>query len=219
MRVAILGSGMVGQAIGTRLVERGHDVRMGSRTAQGPAVQWADAAGDRASAGDFADAAGFGELIVNATAGSVSLDALRQAGEANLNDKILLDAANPIDTSRGDGPVVLAIANTDSLAEQIQRAFPSVRVVKALNTMNAAVMVNPEIVQGDHVVFMSGDDDTAKQEVSRLLGEFGWTSERIIDLGALATARGTEGLLPLWVSIWRTLGGRSFNFAICTGAG
>jgi 8-hydroxy-5-deazaflavin:NADPH oxidoreductase len=218
MRVAVLGSGMVGQAIASRLVELDHEVRMGSRTAGGPAADWALQAGETASAGDFADAAAFGELIVNATAGAVSLAALQQAGKANLAGKTLLDIANPIDSSRGDGPVTLTVANTDSLAEQIQRAFPSVQVVKALNTMNSAVMVHPEIVRGDHVVFLSGDHERAKQAVAGVLASFGWPAERIIDLGALATARGTEALLLLWLAVWRTVGAGQFNFAVNRGA-
>jgi 8-hydroxy-5-deazaflavin:NADPH oxidoreductase len=214
MRIALLGSGMVGQAIASRLVELDHEVRMGSRTAGGPAADWAREAGATASAGDFADAAAFGELIVNATAGAVSLAALRQAGEANLAGKTLLDIANPIDGSPGDGPVTLAVANTDSLAEQIQRAFPSTQVVKALNTMNCAVMVHPEIVGGDHVVFVSGDHDRAKRAVAGILESFGWPAQRIIDLGPLTSARGSEALLLLWLPVWRTVGGGHFNFAI-----
>ena len=152
---------------------------------------------------------------MNATAGSASLDALRQAGEANLADKVVLDVANPIDSSSGDGSVALTVANTDSLAEQIQRAFPSIRVVKALNTMNCAVMVDPGIVEGDHVVFVCGDQATAKAQAVHLLEAFGWPPQRIMDLGGLAAARGTEAALLLWLAIWRTLGTGNFNFGIC----
>jgi len=213
MRVGVLGSGMVGRTIASRLLELGHEVRMGSRTAGGPAAQWAAGAGGSASAGDFAAAATFGELVVSATAGAGSVDALTQAGEANLAGKVLLDVSNPIDTG-GPGPVTLTVANTDSLAEQIQRAFPKARVVKALNTMNCAVMVRPEAVPGEHVVFVSGDDHQAKQAIAQLLESFGWPEARIIDLGGLATARGTEGYLLLWLAIWQAVGPGQFNIVI-----
>lgn len=212
MRVGVLGSGIVGRTIASRLLELGHEVRMGSRTTGGAAGQWAADAGESASAGDFAAAAAFGALVVNATAGASSLEALAQAGETNLADKVLLDVSNPINTT--GGPVTLTVANTDSLAEQIQRAFPEARVVKALNTMNCAVMVRPEIVPGAHVVFVSGDDHQAKQAITQLLESFGWPAARIIDLGALATARGTESYLLLWLAILQAVGRGQFNIAI-----
>jgi predicted dinucleotide-binding enzyme len=214
MRVAVIGSGMVGEAIADRLLELGHEVRMGSRIAEGPAAEWAARAGERASCGDFAQAAGFGELVVNATAGSRSLDALARAGEKHLAGKVLLDVANPLSSGEGAAAVTLTVANTDSLAEQMQREFPGARVVKALNTMNCKVMVRPEIVPGEHVAFLSGDDGDAKRLVTELLRSFGWPPARILDLGGLATARGTEAFLLLWLSIWRSLGQGDFNLAI-----
>jgi len=214
MRVGVLGSGMVGRTIASRLLELGHEVRMGSRTTGGPAGQWAADAGESASAGDFADAAAFGELVISATAGASSLDALAQAGEANLADKVLLDVSNPINLAGEPGAVTLTVANTDSLAEQIQRAFPEARVVKALNTMNCAVMVRPDIVSGAHVVFVSGDDHQAKQAITQLLESFGWPAAQIIDLGALVTARGTESYLLLWLAISQAVGQGQFNIAI-----
>jgi predicted dinucleotide-binding enzyme len=216
MRIGILGSGMVGRALGSRLVEVGYEVRMGSRTEAGPAG-WATATGGAASASDYAGAATFGELIINATPGAVSLQALGQAGAANLAGKVLLDVANPIDPS-SNGQMALSVANTDSLAEQIQRAYPTVRVVKALNTMNCEVMVRPDMVGGDHVVFVSGDDPEAKARVAGLLGSFGWPPARILDLGGLATARGTEAFLLLWLSIRRLPGQGDFNIVIARAA-
>ncbi|MGC8785631.1 MAG: NADPH-dependent F420 reductase, partial [Armatimonadota bacterium] len=148
MNIGILGTGMVGQAIGAKLVELGHEVRMGSRTADNEkAAQWVAAHGPRASQGTFADAAKFGELLFNCTAGVASLQALEMAGAANLKGKILVDVANPLDFSRGMPPS-LAVCNTDSLGEQIQLAFPEARVVKTLNTVNCNVMVNPALVRG-----------------------------------------------------------------------
>lgn len=218
MRVGVVGSGTAGRAIASRLVELGHDVRMGSRSAEGPAAEWAAAAGERASAGDFAAAAAFGELVVNATAGSRSLEALGQAGEAALAGKVLLDVSNPISPAGGDGPVTLSIANSDSLAEQIQRAFPQARVVKALNTMNCTVMVRPDLVPGEHVVFVSSDDREAARSVTAVLESFGWPPARIVDLGGLATARGTEAYLLLWLPLWQALGHAQFNIGIARGA-
>jgi 8-hydroxy-5-deazaflavin:NADPH oxidoreductase len=216
MRVGVLGSGMVGEAIGARLLEIGHEVRMGSRTADGPALQWARTVGDGASAGDFQDAASFGEVIVNATAGGVSLAALRQAGSANLDGKVLIDIANPLSSEHGP-PVTLTVANTDSLAEQIQREYPSALVVKTLNTMNCSVMVHPEAVPGDHVVFLSSNDPQAKRVTSELLSAFGWPAENIVDLGGIETARGTEAFLLLWLPLWQTVGTGRFNIAIHRG--
>jgi predicted dinucleotide-binding enzyme len=144
MRIGILGTGMVGQAIGSKLIQLGHEVKMGSRTADNEkATQWVKANGVRASQGTFADAAAFGEILFNCTAGMASLDALRMAGPANLKDKILIDIANPLDFSKGMPPT-LAICNTDSLGEQIQRAFPDVKVVKTLNTMNCLAETGKE---------------------------------------------------------------------------
>lgn len=214
MRIGVIGSGMVGTGLASRLVQVGHEVRMGSRTADGGAASWADSAGPAASVGDFADAARFGELVINATAGAHSLEALDQAGTSNLAGKVLLDVANPIATPAADGPVTLAVANTDSLAEQIQRRFPQTRVVKSLNTMNADVMVHPELVAGEHVVFVSGDDAAAKQTVTGLLGSFGWKDHQIVDLGTLVTARGTEAYLLIWLSIWQAVRQPHFNIQI-----
>lgn len=212
MRVGVLGSGMVAVALADRLLELGHEVRMGSRVTGGPASSWAESGGERARSGDFAAAAEFGELVINATAGASSLDALRQASAQNLAGKVLLDVANPISAAEGSGPVT--VANTDSLAEQIQREFSAARVVKALNTMNCKVMVRPEIVPGEHVVFLCGDDNGAKQTVGQLLVSFGWPEARIIDLGGLVSARGTEAFLLIWLAIWRSLGQGEFNIAV-----
>jgi predicted dinucleotide-binding enzyme len=111
-------------------------------------------------------------------------------------------------------PPTLAVVNTDSLGEQIQRAFPAARVVKALNTVNAEVMVAPDSVPGEHVIFVCGDDDAAKGEATALLGELGWPSERVLDLGDITAARGTEMYLPLWLRLMGTLGTAGFNIAI-----
>jgi predicted dinucleotide-binding enzyme len=214
MRFGVLGTGMVGHALATRLVELGHEVTMGSRRAGNErAVAWARGAGPRAREGSFADAAAFGEIVVNATAGAASLEALGMAGKENLAGKVLIDVANPLDFSRGMPPS-LSVCNTDSLGEQIQRTFPEARVVKTLNTVNADIMVSPGIVPGEHHVFLSGDDAAAKEEVRGLLVSFGWPPGAVIDLGDIKTARGTEMYLALWVRLWAVMGTAAFNVAV-----
>ncbi|HEX9302919.1 MAG TPA: NAD(P)-binding domain-containing protein [Thermoanaerobaculia bacterium] len=213
MKFGVLGSGMVGQAIAGKLVSLGHQVKMGSRSATNEkAAAWVKSAGKGASQGTFADAAGFGEIVFNCTAGAGSLDALQAAGAQKLTDKILVDVANPLDFSHGMPPT-LFISNDDSLAERIQAAFPETKVVKALNTVNANVMVNPGRVPGETDVFVSGNDAGAKAQVTRILkDEFGWTS--VIDLGDVKAARGTESYLHLWLRLLGALKTADFNVKV-----
>lgn len=213
MKIGILGTGVVGQTIGTKLVSLGHDVKMGARVAANEkAEKWVKDTGARATHGTFADAAAFGEIVFNCTSGMASLDALRQAGARNLDGKILIDVANPLDFSKGMPPT-LSVCNTDSLGEQIQRAFPNARVVKTLNTMNTSVMVDPRLVPGDSDVFVSGNDVAAKAQVTEILKNwFGWRS--VIDLGDITSARGTEMLLPIWLRLWGTFKTPNINFHI-----
>ena len=203
MRIGVLGTGVVGQTIATKLTQLGHDVVLGSRTANNDkAAKWVASAGAHAKQGTFADAAAFGEMVFNCTSGHASLDALRAAGEANLGGKTLVDVANPLDFSKGFPPT-LSVCNTDSLAEQIQAAFPKAKVVKTLNTMTATVMVEPSLVSGEHDVFLSGDDAGAKERVAELLRSFGWRN--IVDLGGIRTARGVEMFLALWLCLMGAL--------------
>jgi len=212
VRIGILGTGVVGQTLGGKLVELGHEVKLGSRTsANEKAAKWVGQHGSRASQGTFAEAASFGEMVFNCTSGMVSLEALRSAGSANLAGKVLVDVANPLDFSHGMPPT-LSVCNSDSLGEQIQREFPDTKVVKALNTMNAGVMVNPSSVPGDHDVFICGNDAGAKSQTSDLLRSFGWRT--IVDLGDISGARGVEMLLPLWLRLMGTFKTATFNFHI-----
>jgi len=200
MRIGMLGTGSVGQALATRLVELGHDVCMGSREPGNEnASEWAKTAGSGASFGTFADAASFGELLFNCTAGAHSLEALAAAGEDAIADKVLVDVANPLDFSQGT--LALTVTNTDSLAEQIQRAFPRARVVKALNTVNYKLMADPSILRDPHDLFLCGNDAEAKAQVTDLLASFGWQREHLLDLGALDAARGMEAYLLLWLRL------------------
>lgn len=211
MKIGVLGTGMVGKSIGSKLVAIGHDVVMGSRTAANEeAVAWASASGGRH--GTFAEAAAHGEVVFNCTNGQATLAALEAAGAANLEGKILLDLANPLDFSRGFPPT-LSVCNDDSLGERVQRAFPGTKVVKTLNTMNCMLMVDPGQLTGEHAVFVSGDDAQAKASVGGYLREwFGW--QQIIDLGDISTSRGTEGWLLLWTRLYGALGSPQFNMRI-----
>lgn len=213
MKIGVLGTGVVGNTIGTKLVQLGHQVKMGSRTANNPkAAEWVQQNGKSASQGTFADAAAFGEINFNCTNGVASLDALKQAGEENLRGKILIDIANPLDFSHGMPPT-LSVCNTDSLGEQIQRTFPDAKVVKTLNTVTCNVMVNPALVKGDHDIFVSGNDAAAKAQVSTILKEwFGWQS--IIDLGDITTARSAEMLVVVWVTLMMKYQTPVFNFKV-----
>lgn len=212
MKIAVLGTGEVGRRIATRLAGLGHDVCLGSRTADNEAAtQWAKTEG--AAHGTFADAASHGALVFNCTKGEHTMAVLEAAGAHALRGKVLVDVSNPLDFSNGFPPS-LTVANTDSLAEQIQRAYPDTKVVKALNTMANAVMVDPRSLGGTHHTFLSGDHDDAKDAVRELLGSFGWRAEEIVDLGGLDTARGTEAFLLLWVRMWGALGTGDFNIGI-----
>ncbi|MFE1882632.1 NADPH-dependent F420 reductase [Streptomyces diastatochromogenes] len=213
MRYAVLGTGEVGRTLAGRLVELGYDVTLGSRTKDNPvAVDWATAAGGRAHAGSFADAAAAADVVVNAVGGRVALDALRAAGAEHLDGKVVVDVCNPV--AFDDGQLRLDPVESDSVAEQIQRAFPRARVVKTLNTVNCQVMVAPGRVPGEHNLFVSGDDAGAKRQVTELLGEFGWPAERVLDLGGVRSARAVEMLLPLWFTLFQKFGHADFNFEV-----
>jgi predicted dinucleotide-binding enzyme len=217
MRIGVLGTGTVGCTLGSALVEGGHDVRMGSRsTGNESAVAWVADAGGRASEGTFADAAGFGELVVNATAGAASLEALHAAGGEQLAGKVLVDVSNPLDFSAGMPPT-LTVCNDDSLGERIQRAFADVHVVKTLNTVTAAVMVQPDLVPGRHTLFVCGDDAGAKAQVGELLQGFGWPADAILDLGDITAARAMEMYLPLWLRLYGATGTPILNVDVRSG--
>jgi predicted dinucleotide-binding enzyme len=212
MRFGVLGTGMVGRTIAGKLVAVGHEAKMGSREAGNEkALAWVAEAGEGASEGSFADAASFGEVVVNATAGAHSLEALEAAGAENLEGKVLIDIANAL---VGTQPPTLTFSNTDSLGEQIQRRFPDARVVKALNTMNAGVMVAPDSLGETTNAFICGDDAGAKAQVTELLETFGWLSGDIIDLGDISAARGMEMYVILWVRVMGASGTAQFNIRI-----
>ncbi|MDI2129106.1 NADPH-dependent F420 reductase [Yinghuangia seranimata] len=214
MNIAVLGTGEVGRRLATKLVAVGHHVTLGSRTADNEAATtWAADHGPDAAHGTFADAAAGADLVVNATPGLVSFAALTAAGAENLRGKTVVDVSNPLDFSTGFPPRVVQ-PDGASLAEELQRGFPEARVVKTLNTMNNAVMVDPGRIKGHHTVFLSGDDASAKADVAALLESFGWAPAQITDLGDLTTARGVEQLMPLWLSLYGVLGPVDFNLGV-----
>jgi 8-hydroxy-5-deazaflavin:NADPH oxidoreductase len=225
MRIGVLGTATVGQTIAEKLASLDHDVMVGTRDPEEtlsrttsdkawvlPFGEWHRSHED-VLIGTFAEAAAYGELVVNGTSGSVSLDALDAAGAENLDGKILIDIANPLDYSQGMPPS-LSVVNTDSLGEQIQRALPGARVVKTLNTVTARVMVEPgEVGGGDHTMFVCGNDSSAKEEVTTVLKDwFGWRD--VLDLGDITNARAMEMYLPLWVRLLSTLSIPMFNVKV-----
>ena len=224
MNIGIIGSSTVAQTLGEKLLSVGHAVMISARDPDAPkdlgprgivpaAGVWATEnfdLGRAAAAGTFAQAAAFGELLVNATAGTVSLDALGAAERSDIEGKILVELSNPLDFSRGMPPG-LAFCNDDSLGERVQAAYPGARVVKTLNTVNCAVMVDPGRLGEETDLFIAGNDAGAKAWVRENLLEswLGWT--RIVDLGDITAARAMEMYLPLWVSLMGAAGTASFN--------
>jgi len=224
MNMGVLGTGMVGRAIAGKLASNGHDVKMGSRDPEAALARtepgndgtmladWKAANRDVAIV-PFAAAADHAKIIFNATSGSGAMDALVSAGEQNLAGKVLINVSNPLDFSKGMPPS-LFVSNTDSLAEQIQQRFPEAKVVESLNTVNAAIMVHPSAVaDGDHTMFLCGNDDDARSTVALLLNEeFGWRN--VLDLGDLTAARALEMYVPLWVRLFATLGNPMFSVKV-----
>lgn len=214
MNIGVLGTGIMGQTLSSRLVQLGHDVMMGARDAANPkAIAWAKEEGHHASFGTFANAAAFGEIVFNCTLGSASLEALQQAGADNLAGKVLIDTATPLDYSTD--PWTLTVCNTDSLGEQIQRTFPKARVVKTLNTMNANVMVDPRKLPERTDVFVNGNDIEAKALVISLLRDgFGWKS--VIDLGGIESSRAVEMYVLMWQQLRKWSSSHRFNIKVVT---
>jgi predicted dinucleotide-binding enzyme len=228
MKIAIIGTGTVGQTIASKLIELGYDVMLGTRNVKEklsakekdsygnpPFSEW-NKLNARAKLGTFEEAAAYGEMIINATHGGSSISALKLAGAKNLSGKILIDISNPLDFSKGMPPSLLpGLHNTNSLGEEIQKTFPDTKVVKTLNTMWCGLMVNPDMIgKGDHINYISGNDTDARAEVKKLLKKFGWKDESLLDLGDITAARSTESLLPIWLRVMGVIKTGAFNFRL-----
>ncbi len=194
MKIGVLGTGMVGETLGTKFAQLGHQVKMGSRTANSEsAAKWAQATGANASQGTFGDAAAFGDMVFVCLKGAIFLEVAGTLNSAALAGKVLVDVSNPLDFSHGMPPS-LSISNTNSLGEEVQKALPAAKVVKTLNIVNCEVMVDPA-KGGNPTMLVCGNDAEAKSQVTALLKTMGWRD--IIDLGDITKSRGTEALLPL----------------------
>lgn len=226
MNIAVIGTGAVGQALSKKFVALGHKVFMGTRNVEQslkrkendawgtPAIgSWIEE-NPQVELTDFKSAAEKGnDLLIFAINGVAALDSLKSIGEDLLNGRTMMDISNPLDFSKGFPPT-LSICNTESLGEKIQNAYPELKVVKTLNSVSHSIMINPQLIEGDHVVFICGNDAGAKQEVSGVLESFGWKAENIIDLGDITSARGTEMTLPLWTRLMGKFQSSLFNLNI-----
>ena len=223
MNIAILGTGVVGRTVAARLSDLGFKVYIGTRNVD---ILLARKNKDNRSEfndwyqnhreihlGTFNEVSESSKIIFNCTSGMISTSVLNSIKKENLKDKILVDIANPLDFSNGMPPSLNPV-NTTSLGEVIQEQYPTIKVVKTLNTMTAALMVEPKLIEGNHNVFVCGNDDDAKQQIGEILHKFGWKERQIIDLGDITNARATEMLLPIWLRLWNKLGTPLFNFNI-----
>jgi predicted dinucleotide-binding enzyme len=218
MNIGVLGTGVVGETIATALTEKGHNVRMGSRTATNEkAAAWVKRSNNHATQGDFSDAASFGDLVFLCLNGEHALDAVRSIEGSDVMHKIVIDLTNPLDFSKGMPPrIVDGLGGSTSLGEEIQKVLPGAHVVKTLNTLTCNLMVNPKAVNnGDHHLFICGNDGDAKNKVKHFLVDtFGWKPDNILDLGGIQSARTTEAYVPFWVSLMQALGTPMFSIKV-----
>lgn len=205
---------MVGETLGTKFVQLGHQVKMGSRTTNNEiAAKWVKATGANASQGTFADAATFGDMVFLCLKGAVFLDIAKTLSPTALGGKIVVDVSNPLEFS--NGAMSLSICNANSLGEEVQKAVPSAKVVKSLNTVNCEVMVDPA-KGGNPTMFLCGNDADAKEKVTELLKALGWRD--IIDIGDITKSRGTEMLMHLWMNLFGLFGNPHFGWKIVRGS-
>jgi predicted dinucleotide-binding enzyme len=218
MNIGVLGTGVVGETIATALTAKGHNVRMGSRSANNEkAAAWVKKSNEHATQGDFNDAATFGELVFLCLNGEHALDAVRSIEADNVLHKIVIDLTNPLDFSKGMPPrLIEGLHNSSSLGEEIQKLLPGAYVVKALNTVTSNLMVNPKLVNnGDHHLFVCGNNADAKNKVKHFLVDtFGWKPDNLLDLGSIESARTTEAYVPFWVSMMQAMGSPMFNVKV-----
>jgi predicted dinucleotide-binding enzyme len=212
MKIGILGTGMVGETLGTKFVQLGHQVKMGSRTANNEkAGKWVAKNGAHASAGTFADAAEFGDVVLLCLKGEVQMEVVRSVGTKPFGSKPVVDVSNPLAYTNGI-PTSLSFCNTNSLGEEVQKALPDAKVIKTLNTVNCDIMIDPAKAGGQPTMFLCGNDAAAKTNITSLLKSLGWTD--IIDLGDITKSRAAEMLLPIWLTLMRNLGHAHFGFKV-----
>ena len=217
MNIGVLGTGAVGEAIASALIENKHQVKMGSRTASNEkAVTWAKKAGKNASEGTFDDAAFFGDLLFLCLNGAYALDAVKSIQLNHVKDKIVVDLTNPLDFSHGMPPTILDEYSIVSLGEKIQKELSTAHVVKTLNTVNYKLMVDASIVNdGDHHLFVCGNNPDAKNKVKHfLVDNFNWKPHHFVDVGDIKSARTVEAIVPFWVTVMQALQTPLFNFKI-----
>jgi 8-hydroxy-5-deazaflavin:NADPH oxidoreductase len=200
MKIGILGSGPVAQRVGSALKQKGYEVMLGGRSLQSDGVMaWLQSGG---LAGTFAEAARFGDLVLNFVNGNFSTQAVQQAGIENLAGKILLDGSNPLDFSRGLPPSITSAPGT-SVGDDLQQMLPNTRVVKALNTISIDLMTEPQTL-GDGIfdVYICGDDEAAKLQVQQWLTDaFGYLPNSFVDLGGISNSRVTEAIVPFALAL------------------
>ncbi len=220
MKIAILGTGNVGQTYASKFIELGHEVMMGTRNPDDTLkkekfLEW-HTANPKVQLAKFVDTVAFGEIIVNALQGAASIDVVKSISSSLFDTKILLDVSNPLDFSKGFPPTLIeGLTNTNSLGEEIQKTLPNAKVVKTLSTMWCGIMVNPKMIaNGDHNAFIAGNDLEAKNKIKELMASFGWAVNNILDLGDISKARGVEMYLPLWLSIFGATNNGAFNIKI-----
>jgi 8-hydroxy-5-deazaflavin:NADPH oxidoreductase len=230
MKIAILGTGNVGQTFASKFVELGHEVMLGTRNVEAtlsrkatdnygslPFGEW-HSQNEKVQLGTFAETVAFGEIVLNALQGAITISTLKSVTPSSFEGKIVIDISNPLDFSKGFPPTLSEGLNNDnSLGEEIQKTLPKAKVVKTLNTMYSGLMINPRALGEDSTVFMSGNDADAKAKVKEILASFGWKESEILDLGNITTARGTESLLPVWLRIFGATQNGFFNFKVATG--
>ncbi len=230
MKISILGTGNVGQTFASRFVELGHEVMLGTRNVEAtlartatdnygglPFAEW-HSKNEKVQLGTFAQSVAFGEIVVNALQGAITISTLTSVPSTSLDGKVILDISNPLDFSKGFPPSLLeGLNNTNSLGEELQKVLPNTKVVKTLNTMYCGLMVNPRALGEDSTVFLSGNDADAKTTIKGVLASFGWKETEILDLGDITTARGTESILPIWLRIYGATQNGFFNLKVATG--
>jgi 8-hydroxy-5-deazaflavin:NADPH oxidoreductase len=209
LKVGILGSGVVGQALGRGFANRGHPVMLGTGSpGSDKLLEWVQSTGKNASTGSFAEAAAYGDILVFATLGSAVERVIELAGKENFSGKVLIDVNNPLDFSGKS--VGLFVGINDSLGERIQRWLPKAKVVKCFNTVGNSQMVDPRHKDGEMLI--CGDDAAAKEQVAKIVKEFGWKG--VIDVGGIEGARWLEAMVPLWVRVGTKINSWDHIFAV-----